>query len=121
MKGYSVILERKSDERPKKTRVTVDPGICGFLCVIETWKESKGIVSLNIKGSECKQIQHLSTLLNKIALKELFGPLTRNPVYVSAQRAGCHPSCLVPVAVLKAAEVAMEMALPRDVVIKFES
>jgi hypothetical protein len=46
--------------------------------------------------------------------------MTKNPVYVSAQQAGCHSSCPVPVAVLKAVEVAMEMALPRDVRIKFE-
>ena len=47
-------------------------------------------------------------------------PVTRNPVFLSAEHAGCHPSCPIPVAILKAAEVAMEMALPREVRIKFE-
>jgi hypothetical protein len=55
-----------------------------------------------------------------MTLKELFAPVNRNPVFVSAQRAGCHPSCPIPVAILKAVEVAMGMALPRDAVIKFE-
>ena len=47
-------------------------------------------------------------------------PVTRNPVYLAAQQSGCHASCPIPMAVLKAAEVAMEMALPRDVSIRFE-
>jgi len=47
-------------------------------------------------------------------------PVTRNPVYLAAQKSGCHPSCPIPAAVLKAAEVAMEMALPRDASIRFE-
>ncbi len=33
--------------------------------------------------------------------------------------ARCHSSCPIPAAVLKAAEVAMSMALPRDVSIEF--
>ncbi len=46
--------------------------------------------------------------------------VTRNPVYLAAEQSNCHPSCPVPAAVLKAAEVAMEMALPRDAMIRFE-
>jgi hypothetical protein len=58
--------------------------------------------------------------VEKITMKQLFAPVTRNPVFLSAQKAGCHPSCPIPVAILKAVEVAMDMALPRDAVIKFE-
>ncbi len=47
-------------------------------------------------------------------------PTTRNPVYLAADHAGCHPSCPVPPAVLKAAEVALEMALAHDATIRFE-
>jgi Family of unknown function (DUF6951) len=77
-------------------------------------------VSIFITQSECKQIQRLAGSLTEMGLRELFTPVTRNPVFVLAQQAGCHPSCPVPVAVLKAVEVAMEMALPRDVEIRFE-
>ena len=55
-----------------------------------------------------------------MTLKELFMPVTRNPVYIAAEQSGCHPSCPIPAAALKAVEVAMEMALPRDVSIRFE-
>ncbi len=101
-------------------RVEAEPGICGFPCVIEARKKGPRAVSLKITGSECEHIKRLSENVVEMGLRDLFKPITKNPVYVSAQQAGCHPSCPVPVAVLKAAEVAMDMALPRDVRIKFE-
>ena len=111
----------QSRSKPNAVRVKAEPGICGFPCVIEARKEAYGLVSIGITGSECKQIQRLSRNVKKIKLRELFAPLTSNPVYVSAQRAGCHASCPIPMAVLKTVEVAMDMALPCDIVIKFES
>lgn len=107
------------ESKPDITRVEVKPGICGFSCVIEAQRKAYRHVSIHIMDSACKQVQHLTKTVKDIKLKELFTPITRNPVYVSAWRAGCHPSCPIPMAVLKAAEVAMDMALPRDVVIKF--
>ena len=100
-------------------RVEADPGICGFPCVIEARKKGPRNVSLKISGSECKHINCLAKVLEALTFRELFKPITKNPVYVNAQQAGCLASCPVPVAVLKAAEVAMEMALPKDVLIKF--
>jgi len=102
-------------------RVKAEPGVCGFTCVIEAHRKSRRLVSIEIIGSECKQILQLAKTLKKIDLTELFAPITQNPVYVSAQRSGCHPSCPIPMAVLKAVEVAMDMALPRVVMITFES
>jgi len=101
-------------------RVEADPGICGFPCVIEARKKGPRAVSLKITGSECEHIKRLSEDVVQMGLRDLFKPITKNPVYISAQQAGCHSSCPVPVAVLKAVEVAMDMALPRDVRIKFE-
>ena len=46
--------------------------------------------------------------------------VSRNPVYLTAEKSGCHTSCVIPAAVLKAVEVAMGMALPREVRITFE-
>ena len=79
------------------------------------------MVTVEILGSECKQIQRLSNGLNEMTLKDLFKPLTRNPVYIAAEKSGCHPSCAIPAAVLKAVEVALEMALPKEVRIKFKN
>lgn len=100
--------------------VTAEPGICGFCCTIKAQKSDNQTVTVEINGSECKQIQRLSISLTEMSLKELFMPLTRNPVYIAAEKSGCHPSCTIPAAVLKAVEVALGMALPKEVNIKFK-
>jgi hypothetical protein len=100
--------------------LAVDPGICGFPCFIKARKLSARKVALQIAESDCGQIQRLSEQLTEMSLHDLFLPATRNPVYVKSAASGCHPSCPIPAAVLKAAEVAMEMALPKDVCIRFE-
>ena len=102
-------------------RVEVDPGICGFPCVIEAQQTGRRHVSIKIAGSECEHIKRLSGAAKEMSLKDLFKPMTKNPAVVSAQQSGCHPSCPVPTAVLKAVEVAMEMALPQNVTIEFKS
>ena len=98
----------------------VNAGVCGFICRIEAWKIDKSAVGLKISESECQQIQRFSDLVSKLTLREIFMPVTRNPVYLAAQKSGCHASCPIPMAVLKTAEVAMEMALPREVSMRFE-
>jgi hypothetical protein len=107
--------------QPKRIRVTVDSGICGFHCLIEAWEEKKRQIRITISGSECKQIQRLSERIKEMNLRDLFAPLGKNIVFSSAQSVGCHPSCPVPIAILKAVEVAMGMALPKNVFIRFET
>lgn len=102
------------------TCATVNAGICGFTCCIEAWKIDKNAVGLEISEAECQQIQRFSDLVGKLTLREIFMPVTRNPVYLAAQKSGCHASCPIPMAVLKTAEVAMGMALPREVSMRFE-
>jgi len=113
----------KPDEEPVSSKakgslqvcVTVEPGACGFTCTIRAKKTDRRTAAVTISGSQCRQIQKLAGCVTTITMRELFAPLTRNPVYTSAEQAGCHPSCAVPCAILKAVEVAMEMAVPRDV------
>ena len=108
------------EKQSKGTCVFVNAGVCGFNCRIKAWKIDKRAIGLEISESECQQILQFSKLMSKLTLKELFMPVTRNPVYLAAEQSGCHSSCPIPAAVLKAAEVAMEMALARDASIRFE-
>ncbi|MCG6879102.1 MAG: hypothetical protein LJE96_08165 [Deltaproteobacteria bacterium] len=103
-----------------KACISVDPGICGFSCTVCARSVEKRSVAIEISGSECKQIGKLAEHLEIIGLKELFMPLTQNPVYKAAQASGCHASCVIPAAVLKAAEVAMGMAVARPVQFSFD-
>jgi len=116
----SLRTQEAANARSKDTCASVNAGICGFICCIRAWKINQKAVGLKVSESECQQIQNFSKLVDKLTLKELFAPVTHNPVYLAAEQSGCHPSCPVPVAVLKAAEVAMGMALARDAEIRFE-
>ena len=93
----------------------VNPGICGFTCIVKVQKNGARTVAIEIIGSGCNQIQKLSGLIQEMSLVELFKPITVNPVMIAAQSAGCHTTCTIPLAILKSAEVALGMALPRDV------
>ncbi len=116
-----MVIHNESKNQSGVISVTVDSGICGFVCCISAWQTEKRAVGLKISESECRQIQTFSDILTNLSLREIFLPVTRNPVYKAAEQSGCHPSCPIPAAVLKAAEVALEMALPRDACIRFES
>ena len=97
--------------------MTVDPGICGFECSITARKAGRG-ADLEIR-SDCAQITELASNLKTLSLKDLFVPYGRNPLFRCAESAGCHNACPVPAAVVKAAEVALGLALPGDVSIRF--
>ncbi len=116
-----MVLHNEDNKTPGTISVTVDSGICGFFCCIKAWQTEKRAVGIKISESECRQIQTFSDILTNLSLKEIFLPATRNPVYQVAEQSGCHPSCPITAAVLKAAEVALEMALPLDASIRFES
>jgi len=111
--------EPKPDEQTV-IRVNVNPGICGFHCVIEGEKLDRYRVALRGRGSECKHIQQLFEQIQEMGVRDLFAPISKSPVFQAAQQAGCHPMCPVPIAILKTAEATMGMALPRDAEIKFE-
>jgi len=97
--------------------VTVDPGICGFVCAIRGWKEG-GRVRFDIR-SECEQIQELALALGPVTIKDLFLPLTRSPFFLCAEKSKCHLACPVPSSLVKTAEVVLGLALPREVMIRF--
>lgn len=100
--------------------VQVSPGICGFHCKVCAQKIGKHAVAVKIEGSECRQIQRLAQSVTQLSMQDLFQALTRNPVFVRAEKAGCHSTCCIPTAVLKASEAVLGMALASDVMIRFE-
>ncbi|MGE5840519.1 MAG: DUF6951 family protein [Deltaproteobacteria bacterium] len=108
-----------SSSSSKVIRVKVEPGICGLPCVIELRRSAKYSVLLKAADSDCKHVRRLFQNLHEMNLRDLFAPFSRNPVFLCAQQAGCHPSCPIPAAALKGVEIAMEMALPRNVSIRF--
>jgi hypothetical protein len=71
--------------------------------------------------SECPQVQLLASLIGVVDVNTLFLPVVRNRISDSAAVAGCHTSCLVPLGLIKAAEVALGLAISQDATIRFVS
>jgi hypothetical protein len=99
--------------------ISVEPGICGFCCQVKAWRQNKHRATIEITGSQCKMVQKMAENLKEIRMRDIFVPHSRNPVFKAADQAGCHLTCSVPVAALKAAEVVLELALPREACISF--
>ncbi|MBW2094911.1 MAG: hypothetical protein JRI80_08475 [Deltaproteobacteria bacterium] len=96
----------------------VDPGICGFACKISVEKTGKRSVKISL-SSECEQITDLAMKVPRLDMKDIFKPLSRNPVFVSAEESHCHTVCVIPSCILKCAEVALALALPKNVSFRF--
>ena len=103
----------------KTIRISVDPGICGFFCQVQARAQDKHHALIEITESQCELIQQFAENIKEVSLNDIFVPHTVNPVFKAAEQAGCHLTCVVPVVVLKAAEAALELGLPRDLRISF--
>ena len=101
-------------------RVKVQPGICGLECTIVARNSDSQTAEIIVIESDCKKIQKMSSLLNKINIAQIMIPMDKNPVYLASADAGLHPSCPLPSAVIKACEVVLDLAVPQDVQICFE-
>lgn len=104
----------------EKVIVRVDPGVCGFGCAVTAVAAGKKSAVVEILDSGCTMVQKMSQSLPEIRINDLFLPVTRHPVMAAAETARCHLACPVPVAVFKAVEVALGMAVPKDVILKIE-
>ena len=99
--------------------MTVNCGNCGFTARIEAQVAPEGSVSVRI-SSECPRVREFAQAVAKLSATCAAGWKCADFfVYQPAAKASLHPACPVPVAVLKALEVAAGLALPQDVVIRF--
>lgn len=101
------------------TRVIVNAGICGFRTTVEVRRIAKHRVSV-VLSSDCEMVASMNGQLQDLEWLEVLGPPTDSAVWDCACEHLKHPSCPVPTAILKAIEVELELALPKDVVIHFE-
>ncbi|MCK4696698.1 MAG: hypothetical protein KAT53_00175 [Dehalococcoidia bacterium] len=102
------------------TRVIVKSGICGFISTIEVDKVADESFKVVIT-SGCEMVTELGESLTEIDEGEVLKRHIDTEVYKSASRCKLHTTCPVPMAVLKAIEAEAELALPRDVVVIFDT
>lgn len=101
------------------TRVIVNAGICGSCTTVEVRRIAKHRVSV-VLSSDCEMVESMNGQLQDLEWLEVLGPPTDSAVWDCACEHLKHPSCPVPTAILKAIEVELELALPKDVVIHFD-
>ena len=66
-------------------------------------------------------VSEMNSQLGELEWQDALEPLADSPVYKSTLEHIKHPACPVLVAIVKAIEVEVRVALPRDVVIRFET
>jgi len=102
------------------TKAVVEAGICGFIAIVEVTKLPNRKVRVTI-DSKCEMMNKLGCKLKELDWSDALKLPKNSPVYNSACQHSGHPACPVPIAILKAIEVEVGVALPKDVSIRFES
>jgi hypothetical protein len=103
------------------TRATVDCGACGFQAAIEIERAGRATVHIRI-SSHCEALQRWAASIATIDWRKPLGAgAGTGDFWQSAFRQLTHPSCPVPMAVLKAIEVEIGATLPVDVHLRFHA
>ena len=102
------------------TTVVVNPGVCGMSTIIKVINNGKLQVKVDIT-SDCEMVTKMGEALSELDLGDALKPPMHSKVYRCASEFHLHCSCPVPMAALKAIEVEAGLALPRPVLIKFET
>jgi len=106
------------------TRIEVYAGVCGHSAIIDVTKVDDTHVQVVIT-SACDEITAMNPDLARVQWKgkghEVFKRMTESAVYQSAATHIRHTACPIPTAILKAIEVEVGIALPKDVTITFSS
>ena len=100
------------------TRAVVNPGICGMSATIEVGKVGKRRVRVEIT-SDCEMVTKMGESLVELDWRDALKPPVDSSIYKYASNCHLHASCPVPMAILKAIEVEVGIALPKSVVVTF--
>jgi hypothetical protein len=100
--------------------VTVTSGNCKFTARIEAQANPEGMIQVSI-ACDCPRVAEFAAAIGALSATCAAGWKCADFfVYEPAAKANLHPACPVPVAALKALEVAAGLAAPQDVLIHFE-
>ena len=101
------------------TTVTVDAGVCRFKTVITASMDDEMNITYKIK-SECPAVRAMAAELGPMGVFDVISkPFSENIIYKSVDKLE-HVCCPVPCAMIKAAEVAGDLALAKPVSFTFE-
>jgi len=99
--------------------LNLDPGVCRFPATIKAKCDDGMTVELDIT-SKCPAIRKLGEELKSIDLFEAVAtPIITNTLFTKCSEFVLHAACPVPVAIVKACEVAGDLGLKKEVSMKF--
>ncbi|KLU62199.1 hypothetical protein CEB3_c14180 [Peptococcaceae bacterium CEB3] len=102
------------------TKVKVFAGACGFTSVIKAQSWGPTTVKVGIV-SACKMLRGMNEDLGLMDwTKGIFNKVTESVIYRSAGEHLKHTDCPVPCAIIKAIQVEIGAAVPKNVEIKIE-
>jgi sorbitol-specific phosphotransferase system component IIBC len=102
------------------TRVSIDPGICGFPTTVEIEKTGKRQFRVTLT-TECEKLGQLASQIETLDLVDAFKQAKDSRLYDVVADCVIHPACPAPVGIIKALEVEAGLALARNVTIHFET
>ena len=103
------------------TKVRVSAGACGYTTVVKVQALDRKKVHINIITA-CRQLQSFNEELGVIDwTKGVFDRFCDSIIYKTAHEKLKHTDCPVPMAIIKAIQVEIKGAVPKDTFIKFES
>jgi hypothetical protein len=101
------------------TTVIVNAGICGFSTRIEIARLSTRTVSAALT-SDCEMVRQAAQQIRELDWQDALRKREDSLICKAAFQCIKHAGCPVPLGIIKAIEVEVGMALPRDAVIHFE-
>jgi len=106
-------------ELPLQATVKVDPGVCRLPSTIQARTDGQ-VVKFEVLDSQCPQVRNLEKVLHQMEIWDVMRmPFCENTVYRICGEVLKHSSCPVPLAMIKCAEAAAELALKKPVMIEF--
>ena len=100
-------------------KLTVDAGACRFITTIGASSEDGMTVLLNIE-TDCPNVKKLAENMKEAdAMDAVYSKISENRVLMRCYEFIPHPACPIPCALVKACEVACDLALKREVSFKF--
>jgi len=115
------IVDGMSDETELTLQATVkvDPGVCRLPSTIQARTDGM-IVEFEILHSDCPHVRNLKKMLKQMEIWDIMKmPYAENTIYQICGEALKHSSCPVPMAMIKCAEAAAELALKKTVTVEF--
>jgi len=97
---------------------TIHAGVCNFITTVQVESEDLQMARIQI-NTQCPNLKPLeSQILEVDGFVECFGKVGEGAVFEWCRKFCKHSACPVPTGIVKAVEVACELALPKTVTIE---